>query len=492
MTGVVIVGVGEIADRPTDLADGLDPIGLMSVAATKACEDAGVTRDVIDAVDIVHQISWRYDDTAQRFCERFGIDPAQAKYHPGGGESPVKLIHEAALAIERGESRVSLVVGGEARNTAAKARRSGVDLPWPDRARVMEHPWAVEDKLHPLAIAHGVAQPTYVYPFYENARISALGLPPELEHRRSADLWAGFARVAVDNAFGWARSAPSAEEIATPSDRNPWIAYPYTRLMVANPTVNQAAAVLLMDAAHALSLGISPKAMIHVLGGAAADEPADFLARDGYAASPAQDAVLRSASRLAPDGFAETELYSCFPCVPKMAASVLGLPDHAVPTVTGGLTFFGGPFSDYMGHATAAMVRRLRDVGGAGLLYGQGDFVTKHHAVVLSNSAAAGPLDQSYRVDHVADAARGAIPEIVTDAAGDAMLETFTVIFDRTGAPEKGVAVLRLLDGKRTMARIRGDDQETLGRLMAPKRSPVGSIGKVVQAADGLLEWSVA
>ena len=57
------------------------------------------------------------------------------------------------------------------------------------------------------------------------------------------------------------------------------------------------------------------------------------------------------------------------------------------PTVTGGLTFFGAPLNTYMTHAACAMVRELRDGGKLGLLYGQGEFVTKHHALVLSRQA---------------------------------------------------------------------------------------------------------
>ena len=82
--------------------------------------------------------------------------------------------------------------------------------------------------------------------------------------------------------------------------------------------------------------------------------------------------------------FDAIELYSCFPCVPKMARRTLGLGADVQPTVTGGLTFFGAPLNTYMTHAACAMVRKLRDGAKLGLLYGQGGFVTKHHALVLS------------------------------------------------------------------------------------------------------------
>ena len=488
MNQVVIVGIGEIADRPGTIEQGLDPLGLMAAATKAACRDAGVGADAIDAVDVVHQISWRYADTAREFCLRAGMKPARRAYHAGGGESPVRLLHEAALEIARGSRRMSLVVGGEARNTASKARRAGVKMPWPERASVFEHPWAVEERLHPLAIAHGVAQPTFVYPFYENALVAAKGQTPQEAHRESAELWAKYAAIAADNPYAWQRRAPTADEIAAPSESNRPIAYPYLRSMVANPTVNQGAAVLLMSEQAAIEAGIPPERRVYIVGGSAANEDDDYLNRDRYDRSHAQDTVLKAARDLANGAIDRMELYSCFPCVPKMASGAFQWASD-VPTVTGGLSFFGGPFSNYMTHATAAMVRALRSDAGTGLLYGQGDFVTKHHALLLSRTPAQAPLTADYRVDAEARRSRGVVPLIVESAEGAARLETFTVLYDAHGAWEKGVAIVRTSTGARTMARVPATDTETLALLISPARSPVGRSGVLNRAADGLLEW---
>ena len=77
-----------------------------------------------------------------------------------------------------------------------------------------------------------------------------------------------------------------------------------------------------------------------------------------------QNAVLKAVMDLVGgDGkaFDAIELYSCFPCVPKMARRTLGLGPDVQPTVTGGLTFFGAPLNTYMTHAACAMVRKLRE-----------------------------------------------------------------------------------------------------------------------------------
>lgn len=490
MIRVVIAAIGETAERPDPVEQGLDPLDLMARAAREACAEAGIGLGDLDAVDIIQQVTWRYEDTGRRLAERLGVDGEQARYHPGGGESPIRLVHEAALAIARGERTASLVVGGEARNTASKARKAGIALPWPPRAAAMEQPWT--GTLNEMAFAHGVAQPTFVYPFYENAWIAAHDQKPAEGMAESAELWARYARVAEGNPFAWMRKAPPPAEIARPSERNPMIAYPYTRLMVANPTVNQAAAILLMSEAAALKAGIPADRLIYVQGGAAAKEPDDYLLRDRYDHSPAQDAVLRSAQAIAGGRFDAVELYSCFPCVPKMAAATLGLPANATPTVTGGLTFFGGPFNSYMAHATTAMVRTLRREGGTGLLYGQGDFVTKHHALVVSVTPPASALDPDYRVDAEADAARGEVPEVRSSFAGRAALETFTMLYGRDGSVDRGIVILRTEDGARTMARVPAAEADTIAALLDPEASPVGRSGLVSRAEDGLLEWRIA
>jgi len=190
--------------------------------------------------------------------------------------------------------------------------------------------------------------------------------------------------------------------------------------------------------------------------------------------------------------FDAIELYSCFPCVPKMARRTLGLGADVQPTVTGGLTFFGAPLNTYMTHAACAMVRKLRGGASLGLLYGQGGFVTKHHALVLSRQAPREALAQDTSVQAEADAHKRAVPDFVTEAKGQGSVESFTVLYGRSGEVEHGVAMLRTADGARTLARVAAQDGATLGHLMNMDRSPVGSRGEIAMAADGVPEWRVA
>jgi len=486
----VIVGCGEAVDRPAALSHALDPIGLMALAARRADDDAGggLLRQV-DRLDVVNLVSWRYADPPAELAARLGIAPRSASYAPIGGETPTKLIHEAALAIARGEARVALIAGGEAQHSAARAQKEGAELPWPPFAH--DAPSRVERAtyLHPLAITLGASMPVNVYPFYEMASAHAWGQTPAAAQSESAELWARYAAIAADNPSSWLQRPYSADDVARVTSDNRLIAWPYTKLMVANPMVNQGAAVIVTSLAAALEARVDPAAMVHLVGGAAADEPRDYLGRDGYAASPAQDAVLTRALDLAEGRpFDAVELYSCFPCVPKMARRTLRLGADVMPTVTGGLTFFGAPLNDYMLHATAAMVRLLRSGGGAGLLYGQGEFVTKHHALVLDSTPPDRALDQDYSVAGDAKKRCGAIPPTVLPADGMATLETATILYHRDGTVDHGVVILRT-DDARTMAAVAPDDRVTLAAITDPQRYPVGRNGTIT-AAD-VPRWSM-
>lgn len=488
----VIVGVGEFSDHPKELTAGLEPLALIEQALQRAEQDAGgrLLHD-IDSLDIVNFLSWRYSDPAKQLSDRLGIAPKHAHYGPVGGESPIRFIHEAGKRIARGEATVAAICGAEAQSTATKAERAGVTLPWTPFAHDAPEPLRGANYQKPMATTLGVAKPVTVYPFYEAASAAHWGQTPRQALTESGELWSRYSAVAAQNPEAWLKHAYTPEEITTPTPDNRLIAWPYTKLMVANPMVNQAAAILVTSLAKARAAGIAEDRMVYIHGGASAEEPRDYLDRDQYVESHAQNAVLKAAMALA-DGaaFDAIELYSCFPVVPKMARRTLGLGADVQPTVAGGLTFFGAPLNDYMAHAACAMVRKLRAGAKLGLLYGQGGFVTKHHALVLSRRASEA-LAQETNVQAEADRNRGTVPAFVTEASGTGTVESFTVIYGRNNAAEHGVVLLRTADNARALARVPVQDAATLAHLLDMDRSPVGSRGAISTASDGVLEWKV-
>ncbi len=492
----VIVGVGEIADHPADLTAGLEPLALLEAAVRRAAEDAAaLLLGEVDSLDVVNFLSWRYRDPEQMLAARLGIKPSHCFYGPVGGESPIRYLHEAAQRIARGETKVAVVCGAEAQSTATKAERAGITLPWTPFAHDMPEPKRGAAFQKPMAVTLGVFRPVTVYPLYETATAAHWGQSPREALEESAELWSRYSAVAAGNPQSWMQRAVSAHAIMTPSPDNRLIAWPYTKLMVANPTVNMGGAVLMTSLARARAAGIAAERLIYIHGGASAEEPRDYLERDRFVESHAQNAVLGAVLDLVGgDGraFDAIELYSCFPVVPKMARRTLGLGADLQPTVAGGLTFFGAPLNTYMTHATCAMVRELRNGAKLGLLYGQGGFVTKHHALVLSRDAPQGALAQDTSVQAAADRHRGKAPPFVTEASGKGTIESFTVIYGRAGKVEHGVVMLRTAGNARALARVPAHDGATLTHLTNMDRTPVGSSGDIVSANDGILEWRIA
>ncbi|MNM57157.1 acetyl-CoA acetyltransferase [compost metagenome] len=491
----VIVGVGESIDRPAEPSHGLEPMDLMLRAAHAAELDAhAALLSQVDSLGVVNISSWPYLDAPGHLAQCLDIRPRHTTYGAVGGQSPLAFLQDAAQRIANGQSQVALICGAEAQHTVTQALRQGVELPWTAPSADTPMPLRGVDIVHPLAAKLGCSHPLSVYPFYETASAAHWRQSPTAAQRESGELWSRYSQHAASNATAWLPEPYSATDIVTASPGNRLVAWPYTKLMVANPQVNQGAAVLLTSLEHARLAGIPEQQLVYPWGGAQAQEPRDFLERDHYWESHAQNAVLTSCAKLTGGAFEALELYSCFPCVPKMARRALGLPEKFEPTVTGGLTFFGAPLSNYMTHAICAMVRRLRTSlpVSRGLLYGQGEFVTKHHGLVLGRRPYPGHPSLAYSsVQQIADSHRRAVPAIETEPLGPGQLEAFTLLYQHNGELQHGVAMVRTPHNTRTLARVAPDDKWTLLALTDRDISPVGRTGVLRPTQHGYSEWSL-
>ena len=196
----VIVGIGEITDRPAELTAGLEPLALLEEALRRAEKDSGgKLLGEIGSLDVVNFLSWRYRDPEKQLSQRLGINPAHAYYGPVGGESPIRYLHEAAQRIARGECSVAAVCGAEAQSSATKAERAGVTLPWTPFAHDVEEPKRGAAFQKPIAVKLGVFRPVTVYPLYEAATSAHWGQTPREAMAESGALWSTYSGVAAQN-----------------------------------------------------------------------------------------------------------------------------------------------------------------------------------------------------------------------------------------------------------------------------------------------------
>jgi acetyl-CoA C-acetyltransferase len=483
-TTPVIIGVGQINDRPEDPDLGLDSPGLM-IAALKAAEvDTGVTLlGEIDRLAIVDQISFRHlGNLCAQVAEGIGADPDHNEQSPAPhGDTPIRFLNEAANAIASGTAKLCAVTGGEALRTAAGRAAKAAKA---DPAAFNALRGVATRKEPNYAQSHGLIAPVDIYPLYENAGRAAYGQTFAEGQAESGAIWAAMSQVAAGEDGAWIRKPVSAAEVLTPSSTNRPIAFPYTKLTVANSSVNQGAAFIVASVAEARRRGIPDNHMIHIGAGAAAKEDGSILRRDRFDRSVSMDVSIRrtlALNGMTAADFDHVELYSCFPCVPKMARRVLGWPLDKPSTVFGGLTFGGGPIANYMSHAVVAMVQKLRVGGRYGFLFANGGFATDNHCIVLGRELiATANLPQPYDYQAEADAARDPIPVLDKDYTGSAIIETYTIFYNREGEPRDGVVVARTPEGNRTLAHVDVSDADMVAFLTDGEREPVGVAGTIV------------
>jgi acetyl-CoA C-acetyltransferase len=443
----------------------------------------------LESLAIVDQISFHH---LGKLCEplaaAIGANP-RINYQADAphGDTPIKLLNEAANRIGAGEISLAAVVGAEALRTAAgRAAKNQGDKSY-NAVR------AASRRYEPgYAQLHGLVAPVDCYPLYENAGRAAYGQTLTTAQAESGEIWSLFSEVAAANEGAWIRKPTSAEAITTASDSNRPIAFPYTKLMVANSSVNQGAGFIIASLAEARRRGVADERLIYVGMGAAAKEDGNILKRDRYDRSSSMNVSINrtlTLNNMTVADFDHVELYSCFPCVPKMARRTLGWPANRPATVFGGLTFGGGPIGNYMSHAVVSMVDTLRREGRTGFLFANGGLATDNHCIVLSRdpiAAASFPQDFDYQAE--ADAAREPIPDIDKDYVGPVTVETYTIFYSRESAARAGVIVGRTLEGKRTLAHVDVGDAAMLAFLTDGAVEPVGTSG-TIEARGDLRFW---
>ena len=492
----VIVGVGQLNDRPDDDAAALDTLALMKAALELADRDAGggFLRQV-ESLGIVEQMSWPTahwpgpHKITPYLLDAIGLSPSYVELTPApNGDSPVRLLNDAANRIGAGEIQVAAVVGGEAlRTVARRAAANGAQKQ--DLLREVK-----EKRTGSFKKKYGLLTATDVYPLYENACRAAWRQSLAEAQQETAAIWSGLSSAAAENPGAWIRRRyEPAELLASSADNRP-ISFPYRKLMVANSSVNQGAAVIVASLAKAREMGLPEDRLVYLGPGAAAHEPENFLARDRYDWSPSMIVSIRRT--LALNGLSASdldlvELYSCFPCVPKMARRALPWPLEKRHSVYGGLTFGGGPIANCMTHAAVAMTEKLRQAGRYGLIFANGGYATHNHSIVLTREpVAAGTFPQSYDYQEEAEAMRGPVPALVEHYTGPGSLETYAIPYGRDGEPLFGTIIGRTPSGERFVCRVPKTDSATLGILVSGEGEPIGRPGIAAPGADGLVEWT--
>lgn len=486
--GVVLIGGGQALQRDARPEETLDPVALMAKACRAAADDAGLAPSAlaaIDAVGVVDVAVWRPRNAPRLLAQALGIRPGLEVVTALGGESSLVLLNHLAAEISAGRIRSAIVAGTNNLHSLKRAWRAGNRVEWPRGGEGAPFELGIDRPgTSEYEQRYGLTAPSIVYPIFENALRAHRGLGLDAHRAQMGALMERFTEVAAANPFAWFRERRSADELTIAGPKNRMIAFPYTKRLNAVLETDQSAAVVLASGSASRALGVPEQRFVHWWGGGAAIEEAwlpserpSFAACDALR-SAALEALAQAGSRL--DEIATFDFYSCFPVAVEMACEMLGL-DESDPrgfTVSGGLPYFGGPGSNYPLHAVARMAERLREAPGSrGLVTGNGWYLTKHSACVLASAPR-----ESGAPSSLPPATRRTGPPLqtVAEANGRSRIETYTVTFTREGAPERGIVIGRLTDGRRFLANT-PSDRPILEDLLS--KEGVGRVGKVVHDA---------
>ena len=456
----VLIGVSQILQRLTNPLEGKQPIDMMVDAVKQAAEDTGNPKliDELESVRVIRGI-WRYKNPAKYVAEQLGLGNIETVGTPFGGNQVQSAVNQTALEISRGEKSLVVITGAENGNSQAKAQKASLELPVTETPGTYTRMLAEEVRMSSEAeIARGLRSPILVYPMFENALRYQLGESIPDHIKRVSELWAGFSQVASKNPNAWLQNEVDAETIRTESERNRMISFPYPKFMNSNNAVDMASALIMCSVGKAKQLGIPESQWVYPRTGTDAHDTYLLSNRDNLYSSPAIRIAGNRALELAKMNVEDIDLidvYSCFPSAVQVAVNELKLDITKPLTVTGGLTFGGGPLNNYVMHSISRMVELLRQSRDKkGMITANGGYLTKHAFGIYSAQA---PEVEFQHQDVQAEVASTPTRDSVDEHDGDVTIETYSVMYG-AGGPASGHAALLLADGRRTWGRTTDQD----------------------------------
>lgn len=482
----VIVGIAQSSQKLDDPRLALSPLDLMERSIRAAAEDAGAPSLVgaLDAIAVPKGV-WRYADPGRLLAERLGSPGARSMLGALSGHIVQVLVDRCCREIEAGRMDVVALAGGESENSRRRLAKRGLEPAWNDATE-----GTPDDKVGRFDYARmpeeeraGVVSATAMFGLCETSLRRARGESPEAHRHRLAELQAGMSQIASRNPHAWIREAVDAETILNPGPGNRMVHYPYTKLMTSNISVDQSAAFIICSTEAADRFGVPAAQRIHLRAATEMSFGTRLKERIALHQHPGQELAAQRVLELAnvrPDELDHVDVYSCFPFAVQAGAASLGLGLDPLPSLTGGMTFFGGPLGSYVLHSKVSLFERLRaEPGSLGVVGSLGGFYAHFGYGVYSTDPGAAPSPQ---IEDVSDAF-AALPRRSAEEGreGPVTVESYTVEVGHEG-PRKATITALTDDGVRVFAR--SEDAALMNALLADE--DLG--GRHARVANGLIE----
>ena len=465
----VIAGIAQLTQKIDDPRLALSPLELMEQSIRDAAEDAGAPNLVtsLDAIYVPMGI-WRHTNPGRILAERLGSPGARTLLGALSGHIVQVLVDRACQEIAAGRADVIAIAGGESENSRRRLLRRGDAIHWDD-ATVGEPGERVGRFEHVRMQAEeraGLVNASTLFALCDTSLRHTRGESPAAHRDRLSRLQADMSQIARENAHAWIREGLDADRIREPGPGNRMVNYPYTKLMTSNISVDQGAALIVCSESAATRFGVPVAKHVHLRAATEMSFSTRLTEREHLHQHPGQELAARRVlelAKLAPDDLDHVDVYSCFPFAVQAGAAALGIGLDPPPTVTGGMTFFGGPLGSYVLHSKASLFERLRaEPGSVGAIGSLGGQYAHFGYGVYSTDPGDGVLPI------VEDVSEGyaAMPrrKVREGYAGPARVESYTVDVGHEG-PRKVTVTTLTDDGLRIFAR--SSDPDLMKSLLA-------------------------
>jgi len=480
----VLVGVGQSIER-NKLVSIVD---LTEQAAYAAFDDAPGLREHIQRLTTVSVIFSPSPKAPSRdLAARLELLDAECESTTAGGNSPQWAVNRAAHDIAAGKLKATLIVGAES-TRSMRASEPGADLfgasgkskaNKEQQSELIVGP-TMDGVLTIAEVAAGFTRPAEVYPVFESAIAAAAGRNVEQQRIHIGELLAPFSKVAASNPYAWFQEELTPSDISTPSGSNRLTAEPYTKRMNSFPNVDQGSALIVTSLELARAAGLEEQCIFPWSGATNTDvAPAARKELGGSPAVRAAAQAIFTASGVGIDDFDFIDLYSCFPSAVQVLAEAinLDLKDPRGLTLTGGMSFFGGPGNNYTSHSIISAALRLRESGKLAYVAGNGGFLSKHSVGIYGSAAPKSGFQLPDTKTQQAEINTAAV-SVATEASGNATVVGGTVVYGRDGAVSSAPVIADLANGQRIVAKadpaLLADlaGQSLVGRTISVKGSP--------------------
>jgi len=463
----VLVGVSVVNQRFETAGEGRQAYQLMIDALVMASNDAGTSELLKQANAIqVPKGTWAYTNPANLLADAIGAKDARTVLSDIGILQQT-LFSRACCQIVEGECDIVLVVGGEAKYRDLQATIAGLKL-----HDVGEQQVEPDVTLSPGAELRsqverdaGFGMPVGDYAIIDSALRYKQNMSVDDHRDQMAATYQSFSHIAESNPDAWNRQRIDAAYIRNPSPKNKMLAFPYTKLHNSQWNVDQASALIFCSVAKARELKIDESQWVYPLASVESNHLSMVSERKELHRCPGFYHVGKKALMLTGKSIEQIEhreLYSCFPAAIRTQIVELGLNEGQSLSVTGAMTFAGGPLNNFVLQATVKMAQILRQhPGDTGLVTCVSGMLTKQACALWSTQA--NPRGFQFSDVSEAVASDTELCELVAGYRGTAVVAGYTVLYQGE-QPYRGIAVVDIDDKRRTV--VYTEESELMAEML--------------------------